>query len=148
MNDKIKHFRELNVYNSAKAVALEVYALSKKFPPEEKYSLTDQIRRSSRSVCANLAEAWRKRRYTAAFISKLNDCEAECSETQVWLEFSKEFGFINVDTFTRLDSECDRIIAMLVKMSLQVDRWTYEVKEDVAEYEDGRPEDQTARRPE
>lgn len=148
MNEKIKHFRELNVYKSAKAVALEVYTLSKKFPSEEKYSLTDQIRRSSRSVCANLAEAWRKRRYTAAFIAKLNDCEAECSETQVWLEFATEFGFIDAATFNKIDSECDRIIAMLVKMSLQVDRWTYEVKEDLAEYEEGRPDWETARRPE
>ena len=73
----IRHFRDLEVYQNALATGLRVYELSKKFPPEEKYSLTDQIRRSSRSVCANLAEAWRKRRYEAAFISKLSDAEGE-----------------------------------------------------------------------
>jgi hypothetical protein len=71
----IRHFRNLEVYQNALAAGLRVYELSKTFPPEEKYSLTDQIRRSSRSVCANIAEAWRKRRYEAAFIAKLSDAE-------------------------------------------------------------------------
>jgi len=84
----IRHFRDLDVYQNALTTGLRAYELSKKFPPQEKYSLTDQIRRSSRSVCANIAEAWRKRRYEAAFISKLSDAEGEAAETQVHLEFS------------------------------------------------------------
>jgi four helix bundle protein len=82
----IRHFRDLDVYRSALATGLCVYELSQKFPPEERYALTDQIRRSSRSVCANIAEAWRKRRYEAAFLSKLS--EAETAETQVHAEFA------------------------------------------------------------
>jgi four helix bundle protein len=135
MGEKIGHFRELKVYKLAKEIALEVFEVSKKFPVEEKYSLTDQIRRSSRSVCANLAEAWRKRRYRAAFISKLNDCEAECSETQVWLEFAKDFGYISGETFSRLDRQCDHLTAMLVTMSSYPEKWSYNtVKEELSEY--------------
>lgn len=74
-------FRELNIYKETKELALKIFEVSNEFPVEERYSLTDQIRKSSRSVCANLAEAWRRRRYKAAFVSKLNECEAECSET-------------------------------------------------------------------
>ena len=88
----VKLHQDLEVYQLAFAAAMEIFELSKKFPVEERYSLTDQIRRSSRSVCANLAEAWRKRRYKAAFIAKLSDCESEAAETQVWIEFSDSFG--------------------------------------------------------
>ena len=87
--EAIKTHEDLAVYQLAFSAAMTILKISKKFPVEEKYSLTDQIRRSSRSVCANLAEAWRKRRYEAAFISKLNDCEAEAAETQVWLKGSR-----------------------------------------------------------
>ena len=83
---KIREHTELEVYKKAFDVAMLIFEMSKKFPKEETYSLTDQIRRSSRSVCANLAEAWRKRRYKAAFIAKLSDAESEAAETQVWLE--------------------------------------------------------------
>ena len=83
MKLKIKTHEDLDVYQLAFDAAMEIYELSKRFPVEEKYSLTDQIQRSSRSVCANLAEAWRKRRYIVAFLAKLNDCEAEAAETQV-----------------------------------------------------------------
>jgi len=83
----VRHFRDLDVYQNALAAGLRVYELSKKFPPEERYALTDQVRRSSLSVCANIAEAWRKRRYKAAFISKLSDAEGKAAETQVHLEF-------------------------------------------------------------
>ena len=75
----------MEVYQIAFDVAMKIFELSKNFPKEEKYSLIDQIRRSSRSVCANLAEAWRRRRYKGSFLSKLNDAEAEAAETQVWL---------------------------------------------------------------
>jgi four helix bundle protein len=84
---KAKTHCDLEVYRKALDAAMRIFELSKRFPKEETYSLTDQIRRSSRSVCANLAEAWRKRRYEAAFVSKLSDGETEAAETQVWLEF-------------------------------------------------------------
>ena len=93
----IRHFRDLEVYQNALKAGLRVYGLSKNFPPEERYSLTDQIRRSSRSVCANLAEAWRKRRYEAAFISKLSDAEGEAAETQVHLEFGFHHCYVSRD---------------------------------------------------
>ena len=85
---KIKTHEDLEVYQIAFKCAMEIFELSKKFPSEEKYSLTDQIRRSSRSVCANLAEAWRKRRYKSAFIAKLSDSEFIAAEVQVWLKFA------------------------------------------------------------
>ena len=135
MSEKIESFRQLNVYKAAKKIAIEIFDLTKKFPVEEKYSLIDQMRRSSRAVCANLAEAWRKRRYIAAFISKLNDCEAECSETQVWLEFARDFGYIDMNTFEKLDTACDSVIGMLVKMSCNPEKWTYCTREDQASYE-------------
>ena len=97
MNKKsIKSHEDLVVYQKAFEAAMKIFKLSKKFPVEERYSLTDQIRRSSRSVCANLAEAWRKRRYKAAFIAKLSDCEAEASETQVWIKFAVKCEYLDV----------------------------------------------------
>jgi four helix bundle protein len=84
----VKSHQDLEIYKMAFETAMNIFELSKKFPVEERYSLTDQIRRSSLSVCANMAEAWRKRRYEAAFIAKLNDCEAESVETQTWIEFA------------------------------------------------------------
>src|SRR5262245_41049853 len=91
----IRHFRDLDVYQNALETGLRVYDLSKKFPDDERYALTDQVRRSSRSVCANIAEAWRKRRYTAAFISKLSDSEGEAAETQVHIEFAFRHDYID-----------------------------------------------------
>jgi four helix bundle protein len=85
---RIQKHTELDVYKKAFAVAMDIFHVSKSFPKDETYSLTDQVRRSSRAVCANLAEAWRKRRYEAAFIAKLSDCESEAAETQVWLQFA------------------------------------------------------------
>ena len=112
----IRHFRELNVCKIAKKCALQIYELSKSFPVEEKYSLTDQIRRSSRSVCANIAEAWRKRRYEKAFVAKLSDSDSEAAETQVWLEFAFEHKYLDKKTFNELDKKYDHIMGMLVKM--------------------------------
>src|SRR6059036_1110758 len=97
----IRHFRDLDVYQNALETGLRVYELSKKFPG--RYALTDQIRRSSRSVCANIAEAWRKRRYTAAFISKLSDCEGEAAETQVHIEFAFRHGYVGNTQFHTID---------------------------------------------
>ncbi|HEY3298463.1 MAG TPA: four helix bundle protein, partial [Armatimonadota bacterium] len=85
---RVRSFRDLSVYGGAFDSAMRIFELTKKFPKDETYSLVDQIRRSSRSVCANLAEAWRKRRYQAHFISKLSDAEAEAEETRVWLDFA------------------------------------------------------------
>src|SRR5215204_1576055 len=94
----VKSHEELEVYKMAFGAAMKIYEVSKRFPSEEKYSLTDQIRRASRSVCAGLAEAWRRRRYEAAFVSKLNECEAEAAETQVWLRFAHHSGYMDPDT--------------------------------------------------
>jgi len=86
---RIQSHEELEVYQLAFKAAMRIFELSKSFSLEERYALTDQIRRSSRSVCSNIAEAWRKRRYEAAFVSKLNDAEAEAAETQTWVSFAK-----------------------------------------------------------
>jgi four helix bundle protein len=121
--EAIKHFRDLNVYQGGKALVMEIFEVSKSFPVEERYALTDQVRRSCRSICANLAEAWRKRRYRAAFVSKLNDAETEASETQVHIEIAFWHRYIDQKTFEALDDACDKIIAQLVKMIDQADKW-------------------------
>lgn len=120
---KIKTHEDLEVYQIAFKAAMEIFELSKKFPSEEKYSLTDQIRRSSRSVCANLAEAWRKRRYKAAFIAKLSDSEAEAAEVQVWLKFAVECGYLGVDIARNLYTSYNRILGSLVNMMNNPDKW-------------------------
>ena len=119
----IRHFRDLDVYQNALATGLRVYELSKKFPVEERYALTDQIRRSSRSVCANIAEAWRKRRYEAAFVSKLSDAETEAAETQVHAEFAFRHAYLSRDEFREVDDAYEKIIGQLVKMIEQPEKW-------------------------
>lgn len=104
-------------------VAMQVFELTKKFPGEEKYSLVDQIRRSSRSVCTNIAEAWRKRRYKAAFISRLNDAECEAEETRVWLEFCQRCRYLNNGLIKDLDSTYDKIIGKIVRMIQSPEDW-------------------------
>ena len=94
---RIKSHLDLDVYKLAFESAMHIFELSKQFPKEETYSLTDQIRRSSRSMCANIAEGWRKRRYEAAFVSKLSDVEAEAAETQTWLDFASACGYLPED---------------------------------------------------
>jgi four helix bundle protein len=121
--EPIRHFRDLNVYHNALAVGLQVYELSKKFPIEERYALTDQVRRSSRSVCANIGEAWRKRRYEAAFIAKLSDAEAEAAETQVHMEFAFRHHYVSREEFLKVDDAYERIIGQLVKMIDEPDKW-------------------------
>ena len=116
-------FRELRVYQLARELAKEIYTLSKQWPREEKYALTDQIRRSSRSVGANLAEAWRKRRYPRHFISKLTDGDAEAAETQAWLDAALDCGYIDSATHADLDQKYDRVLGSLVRMMQQTDRW-------------------------
>lgn len=110
-------FRELLAYKKSFELANDVYNLTKQFPKDETYSLTDQIRRSSRSVCANIAEAYRKRRYVNHYISKLSDSDAENSETSVWLEFSLKCGYILPETYTDLtakNEEIGRIINYMI----------------------------------
>ena len=119
----IQHFRDLNVYQNALAAGLGVYELSKRFPVEERYALTDQVRRSSRSVCANIAEAWRKRRYQAAFIAKLSDAEGEAAETQVHLEFAFHHSYLSRNEFLSVDDAYEKIIGQLVKMIDEPDKW-------------------------
>src|SRR5712672_1953574 len=112
----VNHFRDLEVYQGAMEIVLSVSELAKKFPADEKYVLNDQIRRSSRSVCANLAEAWRKRRYLAAFISKLSDAEGEAAETQVHLEFAFHHHYVSRDEFLSVDDAYEKICAQIVRM--------------------------------
>jgi len=121
----IRSHKELIVYQSAFKVSMEIFRISKTFPKEEVYSLTSQIRRSSRSVCANLAEAFRKRRYEKAFISKLSDSEGEAAETQVWLDYSLECGFLSEDLHHNFLNEYERIIGMLVNMLRSPEKWSF-----------------------
>ncbi len=95
---------------------MRIFELSRGFPVEERHSLTDQMRRSSRSVAANLAEAWRRRRYPASFVQGLNRCEAEAAETQVWLEFAVKCGYLDREQARLLYAEYDHIIGKLVNM--------------------------------
>jgi four helix bundle protein len=103
--------------------AMRIFQLTKHFPPEEKYSMVDQMRRSSRSVCANMAEAWRKRRYQAAFIAKLSDAESEACETQVWIEFASRCQYLDDATKDELDKVYDQILSQLVRMIDESDKW-------------------------
>lgn len=119
----IRTHRELNVYQMAFEVAMNIFHESRSFPIEERYSLTDQIRRSSRSVCANLAEAWRKRRYEASFLSKLSDAEAEAAETQVWLEFAFQCGYLKEKTFRDLPVALDNILGKIVSLINNPQQW-------------------------
>lgn len=121
----LKHFRDLEVYSIAFNTAMIIFEITKEFPIEERYSLVDQIRRSSRSVCSNLAEGWRKRKYKAVFINKLTDSMQEASETQTWLEFSLACNYIKQDVFEELDSKYESIIKMLNSMEINSDKFCF-----------------------
>jgi four helix bundle protein len=123
MRKKIRTHCDLEVYQKAFDSAMRIFEQSKSFPREETYALTDQIRRSSRSVCANLAEAWRKRRYERAFISKLSNCESEAAETQVWLEFAVKCGYMERDEASALYQSYDGIIGTIVGMINHPETW-------------------------
>jgi four helix bundle protein len=116
-------FKDLRVWQNAIDVSMLVFELSKSFPDNERFSLTDQMRRSTRSVAANISEAWRKRRYVAAFASKLNDAETEAAESQTWLEIAKRCGYLDSDNAEDLDRRCEEIIAQLCVMIRDADRW-------------------------
>ena len=118
---RIRSVRDLKVYRLAFEVAMELFEISKSFPKEETYSLTDQVRRASRSVCSNLSESWRKRRYKAVFINKLSDASEEAGEAQTWLEFALACEYIDEQTFERLDEKYEHIFAMLSTMERKAD---------------------------
>ena len=122
---KIRSHKDLEVYQIAFDAANRIFKLSKAFPKEELYSLTDQIRKSSRSVATNIAEAFRKRRYTRAFISKLSDSESEAAETKVWLDFSLACGYISEKIHNELYDIYDHILGMLVNMILNPEKWSF-----------------------
>jgi len=131
----IRHFRDLDVYKMALEAAMEIFDLTKRFPVEERYSMTDQVRRSSRSVCANIAEAWRKRRYPNSFVSKLSDAEAEAAETEVWLELAVRCGYLDQAKSALLEQEYEHILGKLVNMMTHSEQWTIRMaKEEAADY--------------
>ena len=123
MADKIESFRELNVYKLAVELQQEIFELTKKFPKEELYSLTDQIRRSSRSIGANIAESWQKRRYPAHFVSKLSDADGEQAETQHWLDSSLKCIYISRKEHGMLLEKCRKVGRMLGKMMAEPEKW-------------------------
>jgi len=124
VKQRIRTHKELDVYQMAFAAAMKIFELSKSFPKEEKYSLTDQIRRASRSVCTNISEAFRKRRYPAAFVSKLSDAEAEAAETQVWIEFAVKCEYLAKEIGDELDKTYDHILGKIVNMINHPEDWT------------------------
>lgn len=119
----IRHHWELEVHQLAVEVAMQIFELSKEWPSEERFSLTDQARRSSRSVAAQIAEAWRKRKYEAAFVSKLNDSEGEAAETQDWVMFAVKCGYVDRETGIELHHKCDQILGKLTNMGNNPDPW-------------------------
>ena len=134
--ERITYLSQLRVWKAAVEVSMKIFDLSTAFPREERYSLTDQIRRSSRSVAANIAEAWRKRRYKAAFVSKLNDSESEAAETQTWIVFAIRCGYMSRENGKQLLVEYNNILGQLVSMISKPDDWV--INESEEEY---RPED-------
>ena len=121
----IHSHNELEVFQLAFEAAMEIFELTKSFPKEEKYSLVDQMRRSSRSVASNIAEAFRKRRYEKAFVAKLSDSEGEAAETQVWLNFSYKCNYIDNVRKDKLEQKYDHIIGKLVNMIKYPEKWSF-----------------------
>jgi four helix bundle protein len=121
--DFVRRHTDLEVYKTAFKASMQIFKVTKNFPKEERYSLTDQVRRSSRSVCANLAEAWRMRRYEASFVSKLSYSEAEAAETQTWIQFAVECDYLSREVAMRLYREYDEILKMLVHMINHAPAW-------------------------
>ncbi len=115
--------KDLKVFQMAYRLAMEIFHLSKNFPIEERYSLTDQIRRSSRSVAANIAEGYRKRQYPNAFSNKMSDSDAEATETQVWLEFSRDCGYLSAEVCQRLINDYEQVGKMLGNMILHPEKF-------------------------
>ena len=122
---KIRSHKDLEVYQLSFEIAMKIFEISKRFPKEETYSLTDQMRRSSRSVCGNLAEAFRKRRYPKAFISKLTDSEGEAAETQTWLDFALSCNYIKDEEHQEFNTTYENIIGKIVIMSIHPENWSW-----------------------
>ena len=120
---RIQSHDELDVYRLAFDAAMRIFELTKGFPKEETYSLTDQMRRSSRSVCSNIAEAWRRRRYKAAFVNKLNEAESEAAETQTWIKFAVDCGYLDSRIGSDLHKSYDFVIGKLVNMIIKPAPW-------------------------
>ena len=130
MSERIESFRDLNVYKMAFELQQEIFELTKKFPKNELYSLTDQIRRASRSIGANIAESWHKRRYVAHFVSKLSDADGEQAETQHWLDTSLACNYISTEEKKRLVQKCKEIGRMLGKMMNEPEKWCRQFRDD------------------
>ena len=122
--ERIKSHKDLRVYQAAIDAAMRIFEITKRFPVEERYSMTDQMRRSSRSVCSNIGEAWRKRRYPAHFKSKLSDSEGEAEETRVWLDLAFRCKYITEAEAVDLDQTYDGILGQLVRMIDHPEQWT------------------------
>jgi len=110
----VKSFRDLEVYRLSREVSKQIFVISKGFPSEEKFSLTDQVRRSSRSVCGNLCEAWARRRYIAHFTSKTTDCDGENAETETWIDFAKDCGYIGLDIYEKLGQSIGKMLGNMI----------------------------------
>lgn len=128
MATRINSYKELRVYKNAIDSAMEIFELTKRFPTEEKYSMVDQVRRCSRSVCANLSEAWRKRRYKAAFIAKLSDAETEAAEVQVWVELAFRCRYIDDAFREKLDASYDTILGQIITMIQEPEKWLIRIR--------------------
>ena len=128
MADLVRTYKDLRVYKSAMDSAMKIYEMTKSFPIEERYSLVDQVRRCSRSVCANISEAWRKRRYKAAFIAKMSDAESEAAETQVWIEFALKCNYITEPVAEEFQLVYDQILGQIVKMIEEAEKWSIRKK--------------------
>jgi len=119
----IRSYKELRVYQAAIEAAMRIFEITKRFPADERFSMVGQMRRSSRSVCSNIGEAWRKCRYPAHFASKLSDSEGEAEETRVWLELAFRCGYISKTEADELDRDYDGILAQLVRMIEHPEQW-------------------------
>ena len=120
----IQSYKDLRVYQAAIEGAMRVFELTKRFPIEERFSMVDQMRRSSRSVCSNIGEAWRKRRYPAHFKSKLSDSEGEAEETRVWADLALRCGYLSKSEADEIDTTYDGILGQLVRMIDRPDQWS------------------------
>ena len=128
--DRIRSYKELRVYQAAIDAAMRIFEITKRFPAEERFSMVDQMRRSSRSVCSNIGEAWRKRRYPSHFRSKLSDSEGEAEETRVWLDLALRCRYISEEEATELDQTYDGILGQLVRMIDHPEQWS--IKKDTS----------------
>jgi len=131
----IRSYKDLRVYQAAIEAAMRIFELTKRFPPEERFSMVDQMRRSSRSVCSNIGEAWRKRRCPAHFSSKLSDSEGEGEETRVWLDLALRCGYISQAEAKELDLAYDGILGQLVRMIEHPEQWSIRKRSNAAPLE-------------